>query len=81
MVYYPRRPSFKQFSVFFIHKTIHLTWCQKTVPENSMVAYGDEWAELHTFLNVAVDKRDWFDLTSTFVSFEEVSSFPIIREG
>jgi len=46
-----------------------------------MVAYGDEWAELHTFLNVAVDKRDWFDLTSTFVSFEEASSFPIIREG
>jgi hypothetical protein len=46
-----------------------------------MVAYGDKWAELHTFLNFAVDKRDWFDLSSTFVSSEEVSSFPIIREG
>jgi hypothetical protein len=46
-----------------------------------MVTYGDEWAELHTFLNFAVDKRDWFDLSFIFVVFEEVSSFLIIREG
>jgi hypothetical protein len=46
-----------------------------------MVAYGDEWAELHTFLNFAVDKRDCLDLSSTFISSEEVSLFPIIREG
>jgi hypothetical protein len=42
------------------------------VPVNAIVAYGDVWAKLHTFLNFAVVKRDWFEV---------VSSFPIIREG
>lgn len=48
---------------------------------NAMVAYGDEWAELHTFLSFAVDKKNCLDLSSTFISSEEVSLFPIIREG
>jgi hypothetical protein len=48
---------------------------------HAMVVYSGDLAELHIFLNSAVDKRGCFDLSSTFVSSEKVSSFPIIREG
>jgi hypothetical protein len=46
-----------------------------------MVAYGGEWTELHTFLNVALDKRDWFNSNLTSISSEEIAIFTIVHEG